>query len=134
MMTQLMKAWPVRMRSSVLKKMIAVMLLVALVAIAGNGRCFALDAGNSLQPSYGKAGETVLKSCCGEETPCCPTDNDSASDHCGTCFSCPCSAPLSSHGALVSYAPLIASISFFEHHNAPPDVYLSIFVPPQILA
>lgn len=133
-MAQLMKACPVRMRSSVLNKMIAVVLLVAVVAIAGNGRCFALDAGNFLQSSYEKADKTLLKACCGDEAPCCPTDNDSASDHCSTCFSCPCSAPLSSHGALVSYAPLIASISFLEHRNAPPDVYLSIFVPPQILA
>lgn len=120
------------MRPALLKKIIAVVLLVAVVAIAGNGRCFAQDAGHTLQASYGKADVTALNTGYGDECPCCPDDDGHTAAHCGACLSCPCHAPLNSQGALVPYIPLIVSLSILEPLNAPPEVYCSIFVPPQI--
>ncbi len=122
------------MRTHPFKRIIAVVLLVAVAVMAGNGLCFARDTGHALETSCGTADEAAARANCGGDAPCCPDEDESSSDHCGSCLSCPCHAPLNSQGALLSYSPLVISLSFPEHLNAPPDVYRPIFVPPQLTA
>lgn len=122
------------MQTPLLKRIIAVVLLVAVAVMAGNGHCFVRDAGHALETSCGTADEAAAKSNHGGDIPCCPDEDDSSPDHCSSCLSCPCHAPLNSQGTLLSYSPLVISLSFPEHLNAPPDVYRPIFVPPQLAA
>lgn len=122
------------MRIHPFKRIIAVVLLVAVAVMAGNGRCFAWDTGHGIEASVSTTDKTVSKGHQGEDTPCCPDESESPSDHCGSCLSCPCHAPLNSQVALLSYSPLVISLSFRERFTSLPDVYRSIFVPPQIHA
>lgn len=122
------------MQTHLLKRIIVVVLLVAVAVMAGNGHCFVRDAGHAIKSSSGTADEAAATANSGGKAPCCPDEDESPSDHCGSCLSCPCHAPLNSQGALLSYSPLIISLSFPEHLNASPDVYRSIFVPPQLAA
>ncbi len=122
------------MQTDLLKRIIAVVLLMAVAVMAGNGRCFAWDGDHDIAASGGTTDGAVSKAHHGGDAPCCPDENESSSDHCSSCLSCPCHAPLNSQGALISYSPLVISLSFPEHLNAPPDVYRPIFVPPQLMA
>ncbi|MRR34449.1 hypothetical protein EG829_07070 [bacterium] len=126
-----MKAFPELMQPSRFNKIMAVVLLVAIVAIAGNGRCFAQDVSHDFPSSYGKASGTASTADCCKESPCCPDGDGASAHHCGACFSCPCHAPLNMQGAQIAYSPTIVSISFLDFHNAPSDVFRPIFVPPQ---
>ncbi|MBT1073919.1 hypothetical protein KJB29_01370 [Geobacter grbiciae] len=128
-----MKAWQMHPGPAMFNKIIAVLLIMAVLTIAGNGLCFAQDNDHCPQASCAKAG-SVLKADCADASPCCPDDGGDTEGDCHCCLSCPCHAPLNSHPPLISYSPLIISLSFLEHLNAPPDVYRSIFVPPQIQA
>jgi hypothetical protein len=68
-------------------------------------------------------------------TPCdhCPCSENQGSDCCDTTFcNCACHAPLS-QGVLLKYAPVIASQNFAEPSWSFPQVYRTIFVPPQNL-
>jgi hypothetical protein len=68
--------------------------------------------------------------------PCdsCPCSDGQGSDCCDTTFcSCACHAPLSQSLRLV-YAPMIVIHRFREPTSSLPQVFLSIFVPPQNLA
>jgi hypothetical protein len=68
------------------------------------------------------------------DAPCCPGTGHSDGDHCQSCLSCPCHAPLAGDLLQFRYSPSFSLLSFVEHHTAPPDVYLPKFVPPQNLA
>lgn len=66
------------------------------------------------------------------DSPCdeCPCSGEQDSDCCDT-TSCPCSChtPLTRH--MHTYAPIVIVQRFAEPHWSLPQVYLSIFVPPQ---
>lgn len=68
------------------------------------------------------------------DAPCCPDSGDSDGDHCQSCLSCPCQAPLTGNELRIGYSPSIRTLSFSDYLVPPPDVYLSKFVPPQNLA
>jgi hypothetical protein len=68
--------------------------------------------------------------------PCdsCPCSDGQGSDCCDTAFcSCACHAPLS-QGLRLVYAPVIVIHRFREPTSSLPQVFISIFVPPQNLA
>lgn len=104
---------------------IALVLLLVMVSIAlGGVFCRGTDPHGAEASVAGFHGEG----------PCCPDTGHSDGDHCQSCLSCPCHAPLAGHTLHLRYAPSFRILSFVEHHSAPPDVYLSKFVPPQNLA
>lgn len=66
-------------------------------------------------------------------TPCgdCPCSQSHGSDCCETtCCTCACHAPFPQNLRL-QYAPMIVMATFIEPSGFFPQVYLSIFVPPQ---
>ncbi len=109
-------------------KSIALILLLVMVSIAlGGVACFGAD---SHAPNGVKASAVDSHG----DAPCCPDSGHSDGDHCQSCLSCPCHAPLAGDMLQFNHSPSFRLLSFFEHHTAPPDVYLPKFVPPQNLA
>lgn len=106
-------------------KSIALILLLVMVSIAlGGVVCHGADphaVEASVVDSHG-------------DGPCCPDTGHGERDHCQSCLSCSCHAPLAGDTLYLHYSLSFRILSFVEHHTAPPDVYLPKFVPPQNLA
>lgn len=67
--------------------------------------------------------------------PCAPLSPQLPDDHlCTGVCGCPCQAPLSSAIIFVSYSPLLAILHHAEITRHIPEVYLSLFVPPDSAA
>ena len=49
-------------------------------------------------------------------------------------FHCPCSLPMPSEHDPIAYAPAVSRLNSFEPFRAPPEVFLSRFIPPRHLA
>ncbi|HJV66113.1 MAG TPA: hypothetical protein VJ550_10300 [Geomonas sp.] len=70
-----------------------------------------------------------------KESPCCPCDDDdSPSGHCNPFCSCACHAHLPTEALLVVFTEVVTPLEFHEAPQAIPEVYLSKFIPPHILA
>ena len=109
-------------------KSIALILLLVMISISLGG---VVCLGADIHASHGaKAAAIDLHG----DAPCCPDGEHSDGDHCQSCLSCPCHAPLAGDTFQLHYSPSFRILLFVEHHTAPPDVYLSKFVPPQNLA
>ena len=109
-------------------KSIALILLLVMVSIAlGGVVCRGADP-------HAHQGVKVSAVDFHGDAPCCPDTGHSDGDHCQSCLSCPCHAPLAGDTIQFNHSPSFRLLSFVEHHTAPPDVYLSKFVPPQNLA
>ncbi|MGB9080008.1 MAG: hypothetical protein WCD00_01835 [Desulfuromonadaceae bacterium] len=98
----------------------------------------ALPATNLAQAATQDGGVLPDKAACSSTTtaPCdgCPCSDGQGPDCCDTSFcSCACHAPLS-QGLRLVYAPVIVTQHFREPAGSSPQVFLSIFVPPQNLA
>jgi hypothetical protein len=62
--------------------------------------------------------------------PCVPFEQHNDFDGCDTCANCSCHAPLTIHPFQIAYNPIILDLSTFAPFNFLPEVYLSLFVPP----
>jgi hypothetical protein len=69
------------------------------------------------------------------EQPCCPLDDHDHADvdHCASCLHCACNVPLMALETLLTYAPSLSRLTPFNRSNQLPEVYLTIFIPPQNL-
>lgn len=97
--------------------------------------CLALPTTNRAHAAAGEGSSPPIQSECSmaDAAPCggCPCSDGQGSDCCGSSFcSCECHAPLSRDHRIV-YAPVIVTQGFREPTGSSPQVYLSIFVPPQ---
>lgn len=68
------------------------------------------------------------------QSPCSPLDQHKDFDGCDTCANCTCHAPLSSQPVQISYHPVVLTLHTSEPYRFLPKVFLSKFIPPQILA
>jgi hypothetical protein len=98
----------------------------------------ALPATNLAHAAALEAGEFPTRTACSSTTASpgdsCPCTDGKMSDCCDAAFcSCVCHAPLG-HGLRLVYAPVVVVQSFREPTGSLPQVFLSIFVPPQNLA
>ena len=102
-----------------------VLIVIYLAMPATNfARAVTIEAG---LPSAQAAGGTTTTAPCDS----CPCSDGQGSDCCDTTFcNCACHAPLS-QGLQLTYAPMIIDQSFPEPSWVLPQVYRSIFVPPQ---
>ena len=115
------------------RKIIALVLLVAIAAFAfdGPGSAHAMD--DCGQASYGKADVISANDFSADDTPCCPGNAATLGDCC-SCHLCPCHAPLAPGAVQFRYSPVVLNYPVSESSKGIPEVYLSIFVPPQNLA
>jgi hypothetical protein len=69
------------------------------------------------------------------QCPCSPLEQHKDSDGCDTCVNCTCHAPLTIQPFQISYNPSVLNILFASApFNFFPEVYLSLFVPPDSTA
>jgi hypothetical protein len=64
------------------------------------------------------------------QCPCSPFEQHSDYDGCDTCLNCACHAPLSIKQFRLQYNPIILDLDTLVTFNYFPEVYLSLFVPP----
>jgi hypothetical protein len=115
-------------------------LLLLFVALTALGMSFGenvvcageMPAAHDRSGASSALGETRIH---GNGCPCHPAPEHSSSDHfCyGNCNG-PCHAPLSSVSVVFAYMPVGIPLSFSDHKQFIPEVYLSKFIPPQNLA
>lgn len=68
------------------------------------------------------------------QCPCVPLEQHKDCDDCDKCVSCSCHAPLTIQQFQMSYNPIIMDLNRFDQFNFLPEVYLSLFVPPDSAA
>ncbi|MBI5485034.1 MAG: hypothetical protein HY888_11320 [Deltaproteobacteria bacterium] len=64
------------------------------------------------------------------ECPCPPIDQHNDCDGCDICSNCTCNAPLTVKPFQLSYNPFMMDLSSPDPAGFSPEVYLSLFVPP----
>lgn len=107
--------------------MVVVLFTISVTGFCRNTHFFELSAASPTQTgSYLTA---VEKGC-----PICPIDEHSVPDHCDSSCYCACHAPLAPQPVEISCSQLVSSLVFAEPFKAIPEVYLSMFIPPQIHA
>lgn len=107
--------------------MLVVLTVVTLASFARNGCAFQ-------QASTFTKAHSVLAAQLDADCPECPLDQHSDSGHCGSACYCACHAPLMAQPVQLVCARLLTPLLFHESVKYPPEVYLSKFVPPEILA
>lgn len=68
------------------------------------------------------------------QCPCTPFEGHKDYDDCDACVNCACHAPLTVQPLKLVYNPVIVALNTYDPFKFLPEVYLSKFVPPQILA
>lgn len=64
------------------------------------------------------------------DCPCSPDEQHDDHDGCNKCASCACHAPLTMQLFQLVYTPIIAGLQTFTPLTVFPEVFLSLFVPP----
>ena len=69
-----------------------------------------------------------------QHCPCTPPGQHEGHDGCDTCVNCTCHAPFAMQPFQLSYNPVIVDLHISVPLNFLPEVYLSLFVPPDSAA
>ena len=105
---------------------IGTVLIVIYLALPATNLAHAAAREGSVPPTQATCSVTTAAPC-----DSCPCTGGQESDCCDSTFcSCACHAPLG-QGLRLVYAPVIVTQNFREPTGALPQIFLSIFVPPQ---
>ena len=116
-----------------LKYVAQVMLLVMLVVTVHGVH----ESAHAMQGSVTASDDSVITKAeysAPHNCPCTPPVQHKDYDGCDTCVNCSCHAPLSVQPLVLNYDPIILSLRFSDPYQYLPEVFLSKFIPPQILA
>lgn len=120
------------MNLQLFQKYISFLMVIVILSIAVNGFCqssdiveFSVAAKNVQKDTYIFSIDT--------QCPESPVNKSAHPDHCSSSCHCSCQAPLTLQSGRLCYSPSIDPLSSFEPFKAIPEVYLSKFIPPQIL-
>ena len=105
-------------------------LLLLMLTITING---AHESAHAMQNPV-HTGSSALEAQDLDDTPCTPFEHHQDYDGCDSCVNCACHASLPVLFFKLSYNPAIVDLSTFDPFRHLPEVYLSRFIPPQILA
>ena len=121
------------MRKFIHLKFISLLLVVVMLTIAING---VLETAHALQRHATAVSDHVSSSEILEshQCPCAPLEPHNDFDGCDTCVNCSCHAPLTIQQLMLSYNPLESDMHKSTSFNFLPEVYLSLFVPPDSAA
>ena len=124
------------MRHSFSHKFVTYLLLIVILTLSTAGFCQDACADEIAVDKSIKSANSVASFFAAEKTgPCCPCNQKSDNDNrCDSCRYCSCHAPLISQPVQVEYTPQLISIITSEPFTNLPEVYLSKFIPPHILA
>ncbi len=121
------------MRKLIPLKFVSQLLLVIMLIVAVNG---VHESAHAMQDNVkASSDQTSLSQISApHQCPCTPPADHKDYDGCDTCVNCACHAPLSVQPLVLNYNPSILSLRFSDPYQYLPEVFLSKFIPPQILA
>jgi hypothetical protein len=111
-------------------KFISSALLLLMLIVTLDGAHESTHAMQSAVTTANSAAESVSP----HDTPCTPFEHNQDYDGCDSCVNCACHASLTILPFKISYDPIILDMSTFDLFKHLPEVYLTRFIPPQILA
>lgn len=117
------------MPRTVVKKITALFLLVAILAVSTLCLCRDVQAAGGLAP----AACAVAVDAASDHCPDCPGDSHPDTDPCASCCDCPCQPTLTEPTLKFGHSPLVSDLVSSERFTPFPEVYLPKFVPPQNL-
>ncbi len=104
-------------------------LILVMLVVMSNG---AHESAHAMQNHEAAANELVSQPELSEshECPCAPLEQHNDCDGCDKCVNCNCHAPLTVRPFQICYNPIILDLGKFHQFSFLPEVYLSLFVPP----
>lgn len=113
---------------------IVVMLVLAIPACAGDSSSAADGTVKvaSAEAAATPAGVADSEDC--DDCPCCPDDEGAAPGDCSSCSFCWDYPPVNAPAPSLCHLPAVDQLIHFETTKPLPEVFLSIFIPPQNLA
>ena len=123
------------MAHSLPHKFVSLLLLAVVIAASVAGLCRETHAAEQCWGGHGDR-ETAASSLAvqADQCPSCPADEQSHHNDCDSSCYCSCHLPLTIHFAGHNYAPPVSRLVSYDAFFRFPEVFLSKFVPPQILA
>jgi hypothetical protein len=111
-------------------KFSSLILLVVMLTATING---VYECAHAMPESPAMAGEQISAALfsSADQCPCPPLGQQNDCDGCDTCVDCVCASFLTSQRFHFSYNPSLQDLHRFEPFTYLPEVYLSLFVPPQ---
>ena len=106
-------------------------MVIVMLAISVTGFC---RSAHAAELSFDAHSDSSYLCAIEKDCPSCPVGEQSTPDHCDSSCNCPCHAPLTAQSVQVVCSQTIAPLVFPEPFKALPEVYLSKFIPPHILA
>lgn len=121
------------MRNSIPRKLLSCVLLLVVLTITIH--CVHENA-LAMQSTLSAAGEVASfhQVSAPQQCPCNPLHHHKDYDGCDTCEHCACQAHLAIQPFQISYITFLLDLHTIDPFKFLPEVYLSLFVPPQNLA
>lgn len=122
------------MRNVLPLKFISHLLLMAMFILTVHG---VHESAHALQGCVSESGDSAITHkdfSAPHEHPCAPPAEHKDYDGCDTCMNCACHASLAVPQLELNYNPIVVSLRFSDPYQYLPEVFLSKFIPPQILA
>ena len=108
-----------------ISRLILVVLLTAIInGVCGNAHAMESHASAPCTPAQYSDVTSP------HECPCSPDEQHSDDDGCNRCVNCACHAPLIMNRFQLVYTPVIANLHIVTPLTVLPEVFLSLFVPP----
>ena len=121
------------MRKFIHLKFFSLIVVVVMLTVTINGVHESAHARQDhVTAACDRAAHTELSA--SQHCPCAPLEQHNDYDGCDTCVNCVCHAPLTMQPFLLSYNPVILDLHISAPLNFLPEVYLSLFVPPDSAA
>ena len=120
------------MRKQIPLKFISRFLLMVMLTVAVNGLHVCDHAMQSHVTTSDRISNPDISA--SHQCPCVPLEQHNDYDGCDKCENCSCHAPLTIQSFQISYNPIILNLCTFDPFKFLPEVYLSLFVPPDSAA
>jgi len=114
-------------------KITSFLLMVMVFAVSVFGQCEETHAVDKSWDNHSQRSCPDMMAAA-DHCPSCPGEGDAHDGNCASACYCACHLPITSHTLQIGHAPAIDELSVFEAFSAPPEVYLTKFIPPQNLA
>jgi len=111
----------------------ALLLVILIITVSTMGFSHAADSGAETDDPHHPCQMRCLDAT-GSSCPDYPADEQSVPHECDSSCHCPCHAQLNAEPVQIGSSPPASHLYVFEPFQSLPEVYLSRFIPPHILA
>jgi hypothetical protein len=118
------------MPQAAVKKLTSLFLICMISAVSAFGLCQETHA--TEQCWRADASCDAPDAAADDHCPACPDASHSGADHCASSCFCSCHLSMTSTPVHIQHIPVVAEIIAFEAFTVLPEVYIAMFIPPQI--